>query len=85
MNLDDVERRLREIVATIPIGNRAYLLTVLTADDATRADAISNLHATGLAPATVDLLIDAEADPALRALLGRHAAPEPAKSVRAKA
>ncbi len=69
MKLEDVDRRLREIVATIPSGDRAYLLMVLTANDATRADSIGNLHATGLAPATVDLLIDAEADPALRALL----------------
>ncbi len=69
MNLGDVDRRLREIVETIPIGDGDYLLTVLTGNDATRTDAIGNLHATGLVLATVDLLIDAEADPALRALL----------------
>jgi hypothetical protein len=44
-------------------------LRVLTADDATRADAIGNLYSTGVVPATVELLIDAEEEPALRALL----------------
>lgn len=42
---------------------------MLTADDAIRAEAIGNLHATGLVPAVVELLIDAEEDLALRALL----------------
>ncbi len=69
MNLEDVDRRLREIVVTISTGDHAYLIEVLTANDATRADAIGNLHATGLAPATIDLLIDTEVDPVMRALL----------------
>lgn len=68
-DLEDVDRRLRESVSRIPAGDRDYLLRVLTADDAARADAIGNLHATGLAPAAVELLIDAEEEPALRALL----------------
>ena len=64
MNLEDADRR-----ATIPAGDRAYLLEVLTADQQTRATAIGNLHATGLTLATVELLIDAEADPVLRVVL----------------
>jgi hypothetical protein len=68
-NLEDVDRRLRESLSRIPPTYRDYLLRVLTADDAIRADAIGNLHATGLVPATVELLIDAEEEPALRALL----------------
>ena len=68
-NLEDFDRRLRESLSRIPDTDRDYLLRVLTADDATRADAIGNLHATGLVPATVELLIDAEEEPALRALL----------------
>ena len=46
-----------------------FLLDVLTADDATRANVIGNLHATTMVPATAELLIDAEEDPALRAVL----------------
>lgn len=68
-NLEDVDRRLRESLARIPDTDRDYLLRVLTTDEATRADAIGNLHASGLVPATVELLIDAEEEPALRALL----------------
>ncbi len=68
-NLEDVDRGLWESLSRIPDTNRDYLLRLLTADDATRADAIGNLHATALVPATVELLIDAEEEPALRALL----------------
>ncbi len=68
-DFEDVDRRLRESLARIPATDRDYLLRVLTADDSTRADAIGDLHATGLVPATVELLIDAEEEPALRALL----------------
>lgn len=60
---------MREAVARIPERDRVFLVEVLTADDAGRAEVIGNLHATGLAPATVELLIDAEEEPALRALL----------------
>jgi hypothetical protein len=69
MNLEDFDRRIRGVVERIPAADRGYLLDVLTADDATRAEAIGSVHAAGLSPATVDLLIDAEAEPALRALL----------------
>lgn len=43
------------------------VLTIL--DDADRAEEIGNLHSTRIAPATVELLIDAEEDPYLRAVL----------------
>lgn len=69
MSLEDADQRLRETVSRIPVADRLYLLKVLIADQASRAEAIGNLHATGLAPGTVELLIDAEAEPALRALL----------------
>jgi hypothetical protein len=68
-NLEDVDRGLRESLARIPATDRDHLLRVLSTDDSIRADAIGNLHATGLVPATVELLIDAEEEPALRALL----------------
>jgi hypothetical protein len=68
-NLEDVDRRLRESLSRIPATDRNYLLRVLTADDSTRADVIGDLHATGLVPAIVELLIDAEEEPALRAML----------------
>jgi hypothetical protein len=68
-DLEDVDRRTRESLSRIPDTDRDYLLRVLTADDSTRADAIGNLHAAGVVPATVELLIEAEEEPALRALL----------------
>jgi hypothetical protein len=46
-----------------------FLIEVLTAADATRANVIGNLHETTIVPATVELLIDAEENPALRAVL----------------
>ena len=38
-------------------------------DDADRAREIGSLHRSGLLPVTAELLIDAEGDPALRAVL----------------
>ncbi len=69
LELEDVNRQLRDIVSTIPAGDRDFMLHVLTADEAGRAETIGNLHATGLTPATVEFLIDAEEDRPLRALL----------------
>jgi len=68
-DLEDLDRRLRETIATIPAEARALLLRVLTSEPEPRAKEIGNLHTFGLAPATVELLIDAEEDPALRAVL----------------
>lgn len=68
-DLEDADRRLREVLVRIPVGDRGYLLDVLTSQDTSRANSIGNLHASGRAPATVELLIDAEEEPALRALL----------------
>jgi hypothetical protein len=46
------------------------MLHVLTIrDDAERAREIGYLHASGIVPAMAELLIDAEEDPALRAVL----------------
>lgn len=69
MNLDDLDRSLRELAVAIPAGDPAYLLQVLRSDAETRAEAIGALYATALAPATLELLIDAEEDPAVRAVL----------------
>jgi hypothetical protein len=68
-NLEDVDRHLRRSLSRIPEVDRAYLLRVLTADDRSRAEAMGSLYATGMVPDTVELLIDAEEEPALRALL----------------
>jgi hypothetical protein len=56
------ELRLRESVATIPPEVRAVLLEVLTSAEERRALEIGSLNAAGLMPATVELLIDAEAE-----------------------
>jgi hypothetical protein len=52
----------------IPESDRTFLLEALMGRPATRAGIIGNLNATGLVPETVELLIDAEADLAVRAL-----------------
>jgi hypothetical protein len=67
--LENVDRRLREAVSGIPAADRAFLVEILTSDDAMRADTIGDLHAARRTPATVELLIDAESDPMVRALL----------------
>jgi hypothetical protein len=69
--LEDADRRFREIVSTLPENDREFLLQALTADPATPAYIIGNLHASGRAPETRELLIDAVADPALTGLLVR--------------
>jgi hypothetical protein len=69
LNLEDVDRSLQESVSRIPDADRHYLLRLLTADEAYRAEAIGRLYASGLAPATVELLIDAEERREVRALL----------------
>lgn len=69
MSLADADRRMRGIVATIPDRARTYLLEVLTADEGTRALEIGTLYQLQVAPSTAELLIDAEADPVLRAVL----------------
>lgn len=68
-DLLDLERRLREAVGAIPSGARPLLLEMLSADEERRALEIGSLHDAGVLPATVELLIDAEADPYLRAVL----------------
>jgi len=69
VKIDDADRRIREIVATIPPEARRVLLEVRTADVERRAVEIGDLYAGGIAPETAELLIDAEADPTLRAVL----------------
>jgi hypothetical protein len=69
MNFEDVDRQLRERLSTLPDPAREILLETLTSNEVSRAECIGRMHAAGYAPATVELLIDAEEDPALRALL----------------
>ena len=70
MDLPEIEQTLQELVAAIPAPARAEMLRVLTIrDDAKRAREIGRLHGSRIAPATAELLIDAEEDPALRAVL----------------
>ncbi len=65
-----MEQRLGELVAAIPPPARAEMLRVLTiTDDAERAREIGALYGSGILPTTSELLIDAEEDPALRAVL----------------
>jgi hypothetical protein len=69
VSLENVDRKLRQAVSSIPAADRKFLLEILTSDDAMRADTIGDLHAAGRTPATVELLIDAESDRQVRALL----------------
>jgi hypothetical protein len=70
MDLVEVEQRLREIVATIPLPAEAEILRILMIrDDAERAREIGVLYGSGILPITSELLIDAEEDPVLRAVL----------------
>ena len=70
MDLPEIEQRLQELVAAIPPPARAEMLRVLTIrGDAERAWEIGRLHQGGIAPATAELLIDCEEDPALRAVV----------------
>jgi hypothetical protein len=70
MDLPEIEQRLRHLVASIPELGRAEIPRVLTIRiDAERAREIGNLHRIGVLPQTAELLIDAEEDPALRAVL----------------
>jgi hypothetical protein len=70
MDLPEIEQRLQGLVAAIPSPARVEMLRVLTIrDDAERAREIGRLHQSRIAPATAELLIDAEEDPALWAVL----------------
>ena len=70
MNLEEADRWLRDLVRTIPPEARQVLLELLASEDPERRAAeIGNLHASGIAPETAELLIDAEEDPYLRAVL----------------
>jgi hypothetical protein len=70
MDLPEIERRLRELVAAVPAFARAEMLRVLTIrNDAERALEIGDLYRRGIAPATAELLIDCEEDPATRAVV----------------
>lgn len=69
MGFENVDRKLRQVVSGIPAADRRFLPETLTSDDAMLADTIGDLCATGRTPRTVELLIDAKSDPAVRALL----------------
>jgi hypothetical protein len=71
MGLPEIEERLRVLITAIPALGRAEIFRVLKIrDDAQRAREIGILHRSGVLPVTSELLIDAEEDPALRAVLG---------------
>lgn len=70
MDLPEIEQRLRVLISAIPEPGRAEILRVLKIrDDTQRAREIGNLHRSRVLPHTSELLIDAEEDPALRAVL----------------
>jgi len=70
VGIPEIEHRLRGLVLGIPAPGRADLLRVLTIrDDGERAESIGDLHRSGVLPSTAELLIDAEEDPYLRAVL----------------
>jgi hypothetical protein len=79
VSLADADRRLRELIEAIPAPLRSAPIVVLEAPEGDdRARAIGDLHATGLMPETVELLIDAEEDssgyPTISALSARASA-----------
>jgi hypothetical protein len=68
--LPEVEQRLREHVGSIPAPARVEVLRILTIlDDAERAREVGDIYRSGILPTTSELLIDAEEDLALRAVL----------------
>jgi hypothetical protein len=66
----EIEERLRGLITAIPALGRAEILRVLKIrDDVQRAREIGSLYRSGVLPVTSEVLIDAEEDPALRAVL----------------
>lgn len=71
MNLEDVERLLRERLDALGPAPRAELLHVLTLPDYDRAGRIGEFYGNPKTRTFAELLIDAEEDPAARAALVR--------------
>ncbi len=69
MNLEHVEQALRERLDALGPAPRAELLHVLTLPDYDRAGRIGEFYADKRTRTFAELLIDAEADPYLRAVL----------------
>lgn len=63
-----LEQRLREIVATIPLPAQSGIILTIR-DDAERRGRSGLSKGSGILPTIAELLIDAEEDPALRAVL----------------
>ena len=69
MRPDELERRLRERLNALGPAPRAELLHVLVLPDFDRADAIGEFYGNPKTRAFAELLIDAEEDRTLRAVL----------------
>jgi hypothetical protein len=69
VNLEDVERSLRERLDALGPAPRAELLRVLTLPDYDRAGRIGEFYGNPKTRTFAELLIDAEEEPALRAVL----------------
>jgi hypothetical protein len=69
VDLEDLERLLREHLDALGPAPRAELLHVLTMPDYERVDRIGEFFGNPQTRSFAELLIDAEEDPVLRALL----------------
>jgi hypothetical protein len=69
MRPDELERRLRERLDALGPAPRAELLHVLMLPDLDRADRIGEFYGNPKTRTFAELLIDAEEDPYLRAVL----------------
>ena len=69
MRPDELERRLQERLDALGPAPRAELLRVLTLRDFNRADRIGEFYGNPKTRTFAELLIDAEEDPYLRAVL----------------
>jgi hypothetical protein len=78
VDLLQADRRLHDLLVTLPDDDRAVLIDALLADPANRAEAIEDLQTSGLGPEVVRLVIEAEEDLTVLALLvGTLAEPDP--------
>jgi len=66
VDLFDFDQRLQAVLRDMPAAFRPRLLGVLTLDDEERARAIGELYREGRMPVVSELMMDLEAEPAVR-------------------
>ena len=78
-DVDEFDDGLRKVAENFPAAVRGILLRVLTMPDDDRARAIGEIYPDGRMPGLAELLMDLEADPAMRLTVERElrGLPEP--------